>query len=637
MTELREVWAVVLDSGGQTLGNLRIADRYGATIQQLDARVAADHNEETIQLLEGRTYDYRIEDLMPGVAIVPSGSVQPNQLAPNSGRIETGSWTGALVVEVADSQGVVGSARLEVRSAKLTYRAEYRTMLDDIAQVAAALLLQVRSPAAGRMSPDPERDVETLHQRLAVLRWLLSGREFEQALERVVAQPYHHRVEEHIERDPRAGMRPTRQAMRQIATAVRRFPVGAHSPIHRQLRELGFDHPSLPVSVTQRSTVETTDTPENRFVKHALTDFQHYLRVSIDALQRDTSPRHYLIAEVKSLEKEVARWLGSALFRSLPPPTFLPLSSPVLQRRGGYREVLRTWLTFQLATKLAWVGADDILLAGRRDVATLYEYWVFFKLLEVGRELFHLEPDTSALIESTSDKFDLKLRSGRHLKLDGIYTGGSRVISVEFNYNKTFGHSAAYPTPGSWTKLMRPDFTFSFWPAEFAKDEAEAQELMVHVHFDAKYRVDDLLGLFGSDSPEVVDAEKEDLRRGAAPKRADLLKMHAYRDAIRRTEGAYVLYPGVRSSESQEWFEFHEVIPGLGAFALRPQAEASSLQTLRDFLRSISDHVCDTTTRREQQSYHVFRIQEPSGRYRSDPRVGGPEGDRLRPPPPAES
>ena len=36
----------------------------------------------------------------------------------------------------------------------------------------------------------------------------------------------------------------------------------------------------------------------------------------------------------------------------------------------------------------------------------------------------------------------------------------------------------------------------------------------------------------------------DNLRRGGAL-RADLLKMHAYRDAIRReTAGAYVLYPG---------------------------------------------------------------------------------------------
>ena len=36
--------------------------------------------------------------------------------------------------------------------------------------------------------------------------------------------------------------------------------------------------------------------------------------------------------------------------------------------------------------------------------------------------------------------------------------------------------------------------------------------------------------------------------------------MHAYKDAIRRTGGAYVLYPGDKSINQKG---FHEIIPGL--------------------------------------------------------------------------
>ena len=45
--------------------------------------------------------------------------------------------------------------------------------------------------------------------------------------------------------------------------------------------------------------------------------------------------------------------------------------------------------------------------------------------------------------------------------------------------------------------------------------------------------------------------------------------MHAYRDAVRRTAGAYVLYPG-KPGDGQKFAGFHEVLPGLGAFAIRP-------------------------------------------------------------------
>ena len=70
---------------------------------------------------------------------------------------------------------------------------------------------------------------------------------------------------------------------------------------------------------------------------------------------------------------------------------------------------------------------------------------------------------------------------------------------------------------------MRPDYTLSLWPGEITQEEAEKQELIVHIHFDAKYRLDKVL----LDSNEYdVNEEKRQQELGVY-KRADLLKMHA--------------------------------------------------------------------------------------------------------------
>ena len=69
------------------------------------------------------------------------------------------------------------------------------------------------------------------------------------------------------------------------------------------------------------------------------------------------------------------------------------------------------------------------------------------------------------------------------------------------------------------------------------------------------------------DSDEWMSRIEEEEERGMY-RRADLLKMHAYKDAIRRTGGAYVLYPG---TEDRVVSGFHEIIPGLGAFAISPK------------------------------------------------------------------
>ena len=176
------------------------------------------------------------------------------------------------------------------------------------------------------------------------------------------------------------------------------------------------------------------------------------------------------------------------------------------------------------------------------------------------------------------------------------------------------------------------------WPVEFSEAEAERQELMVHVHFDAKYRVEDWTGLFGMDSDEVLDEERAAAQTGGAPKRADLLKMHAYRDAIRRTEGAYVIYPGRHGQENVSWFAFNDVLPGLGAFALRPGAEAVGVDNLRTFLEDRASEASRDSERLDQSTYHLFRVQEPSGKYRAEVQL--PTSDdrhrKLRPRPPIE-
>lgn len=265
--------------------------------------------------------------------------------------------------------------------------------------------------------------------------------------------------------------------------------------------------------------------------------------------------------------------LNADVFRGVSPPDMLPLGSPVLQRKEGYREIYQAWLRFDMAARLVWNGGDDVYRAGQRDIAALYEYWVFFKLLDIVTSVFKLSASaTDQLIQPTADGFGLMLKSGEQLGFDGVTFAGARPLHARFSYNRSFGRNSSPSMAGSWTERMRPDYTLSLWPADFLDHEAEAQELMVHVHFDAKYRIDSIEQLFDLDD-EKLDArstaadvaDEKHKQRFGRYKRADLLKMHAYRDAIRRTQGAYVLYPG---DLPKRWEGFHEILPGLGAFPI---------------------------------------------------------------------
>jgi predicted component of viral defense system (DUF524 family) len=248
---------------------------------------------------------------------------------------------------------------------------------------------------------------------------------------------------------------------------------------------------------------------------------------------------------------------------------------------------LQFWIRFNAAASLSWDGSEDLFAAGKRDVARLYEYWAFFELLDAIQAEFELSDlNVASLVEWDRHRVSLRLKAGHLQVLTGTVAmpEGPLIISLSFNRsfmrtpNPAADAERSFPFAGSWTKPMRPDYTVSCWPAGLTEAQAELADKIYHLHFDAKYRAETLLQLFGF---EDANSEEADDTFTSGPKRQDLLKMHSYRDAIRRSVSAVVLYPG---TENQRWREFERLLPGLGAIALVPGSDSGSLN-LRAFLR----------------------------------------------------
>ena len=158
---------------------------------------------------------------------------------------------------------------------------------------------------------------------------------------------------------------------------------------------------------------------------------------------------------------------------------------------------------------------------------------------------------------------------------------------------------------------MRPDCSVRIRPEGSTPSRVPTQELEVWLHFDAKYRVDNLLAQLTS-APDSDELSEESTTSGGA-KRDDLLKMHAYRDAIARTAGAYVLYPGSEIKDIRRHPGFKEVLPGLGAFPLRPSSDGlpSSSQALDQFLSDVLTHVASQVTRDERHRFWTATVHRP--------------------------
>lgn len=520
----------------------------------------------------------------------------------NEGRITTGIYVGTLTINVFNNvtHEAFGKTDIEIRSTKSDYETDYRQMLGDIAEYYTDLVLQQGAPVTQRLEIDTNTSAETLYQRFAFVKSLIESDAFSEAIHKIISNPIRKWTDSNIQRKIDGVKRFTRKNIREIVSSNDRINL---SESYR--RGIPSCLTSVPRTIEVEYKKDTIDNQENQFIKFVLRSLSMFcwdLKEMKNASSR-------LKAEAETTIELLNIYLENQFFRQISMPTHLNMNSPVLQRKEGYREILQSWLLFDLAAKLNWDGGDDVYSAGKKNVATLYEYWLFFKLLELISQFFDIQAkDKLQLVSFDSDKINLNLIQGKTRMVYGQQETLSRKINVAFYYNRTFSKVADDKDPihkaGSWTMAMRPDYTLSLWPGEIDENEAERQDLITHIHFDAKYRLNKIILENTNCEAEDLLIEKEEQECGIY-KRADLLKMHAYKDAIRRTSGAYILYPG---TENKSIKGFHEVVPGLGAFSIRPGHWEEDSISLKQFIAEVKAHMLDRTSQREKMSYYYHSL-----------------------------
>jgi PD-(D/E)XK nuclease superfamily len=164
------------------------------------------------------------------------------------------------------------------------------------------------------------------------------------------------------------------------------------------------------------------------------------------------------------------------------------------------------------------------------------------------------------------------------------------------------------------------------------------------------YRIDKLKEIFGA-APET-DQDRQESKATGTVKNADLYKMHTYNEAIRRTVGSYVLYPGTDSqstslddtSDRNVYRRYHELIPGIGAFAIKPRAGngdqgAHGIGCLKTFLHDFLTHQASRFTQTFRINYwtHETIKEPPLADSHQAYALGGPTATAPEPKPPKDT
>lgn len=502
----------------------------------------------------------------------------------------------------------------EVVPDKMDYEDDYIRLTEAIADRCSELLLDYTG-ATSNAYTQSNADKETLLEQFIFLRKFCYKDNLQGLFEAIKRNP-------DLVLDREDEMKPTG-----VGVPSKKF---FHTPFSYSRGWMNVSGEETGKKVHIPSTIATTrkfdrlDTPANRFVKYALQKFDSICVELIDILQISSQGMQIVCKEeAKAIHESLEYIFRDPFFDQIGNLDIMPQNNQVLQKREGYSQIFVAYLMIDLALQLDWKGKEDLYEGESQNVALLYEYWLFFELYKIVKSI-----DGCMAIKTKETPFIVK-ENGIAISLqEGKQSCQSFEIEklgikINLYYNRTFSRKKFYISryEGSYSRKFRPDYTLAVFPLSYTEGkyngETEAMKngAVSFIHFDAKYRITDLTDLIGN---KEIEADDEDIIEDKANaivntyKCGDLLKMHTYNDAIRRTVGSFVLYPG--SDSKYETFElFDEILPGVGAYSIKPSTSDQGEKRLRAFITKLIETESANNSRLKRLQYYTKMIlDEPS-------------------------
>ena len=504
----------------------------------------------------------------------------------------------------------------EVIPDKMNYEDDYICLTEALADVCSELLFDYSGPTSNKYRQSKDCKKTTLEQFI-FLRKFCYGDNLQGLVEAIKRNPDRVLKQEEELKPTGSGM-PSKKFFQNPISYSRRWV----NLVEQQTRSVIYA-PEI-VSVTRK--FDSLDTPANRFVKYALhkfgsicVDLVRSLRVEGKVMQAEC------VDEAKKIHYIIENILREKFFDEIGSLDIMPQNNQILQKREGYFQIFTAYTMLDLALQLDWKGMDNVYEGESKNVALLYEYWLFFELYKIIKSI---EGCTTVKTEENpflmmEDGITVSLEEGK--KSCQSFEIKKFGLKINLYYNRTFSSVKFEATKyeGSYSKPFRPDYTMALFPASFGKgkyngeEEASANGSVSYIHFDAKYRISDLTSLIGDDKKSEMEFGDDKIESVVNTyKRGDLLKMHTYNDAIRCTIGSYVLYPGLYNMNGVSYETFcmyDEILPGVGAFSIRPSRGVSGENELKSFITSLIECKKADNSRLNRLKYYTEMIlSEPS-------------------------
>ena len=512
----------------------------------------------------------------------------------------------------------VQQLKVEVIPEKMDYEEDYVALTEAIARICSELLMEY-SGVTSNLYMQSEENSKTVLEQFIFLRQFCYSQNLFSLFEAIKRNP--DRVLEHEEEFKPIGCGiPTKKFFTNPFSYSRGLQKIEHS-------DGTCTFAPQKVSVTRKH--DSLDTPANRFVKYAFEKFDTICTELIDALDSSINAQQTeCLLEAKAIHHMLQEIFNDGFFDEVGMLDIMPQNNQVLQKRDGYSQIFFSYSMIDLALQLNWRGQDEIFDGESKNVALLYEYWLFFELFKIiesidGCKKIALDEDDFFTVTDRGVTISLQAgkKSRQSFVIDRIHT------KINLYYNRTFSQTEFKTTmyEGSYSRPFRPDYTIAIFSDSYCKGygngelEAIKNGAVSYIHFDAKYRVTDLTSLIGKKINAIDEEEVWEDKADAVLntyKRGDLLKMHTYNDAIRRTIGSFILYPGKCDSAQTKGAAFKlydEILPGVGAFAIRPSIDEQGENEIRNFITSLLESKGALYSRLNRMNHYTEMIlREPA-------------------------
>ena len=452
----------------------------------------------------------------------------------------------------------IGPVSVCVKSTKIT-EALYEAMLSYIADKFSNLIFSFAAPLGQNFRKEKTGKDIAYIEYLFLKKYLLDASPDLDAISAlIVANPHIrlYRTFQHCSIDAVTNTQPA--MMIKMFTTSDRFASlkNGHPLLATNLGKKIFNKTGknfYPTEAIEERKNLTVDTNENRFVKYFLQTIPRRLNGLRDVLTSDK--KSYLNPDIElhleEMAQKIAAFLADPLWHDVSNMAFIPVSSQVLHRREGYRQLFQLYSLLQLTSKCDFFDKYDFQnLLETKDTPTLFEYWSFFVIKESLDCLLKIKSCRSIISDS---QLELNVEPGLCIN----YEGGTTLW-----FNKTYrGALGRQPVDsfavneksnGSYSHNFRPDIVLE-----------KNDKLLI---FDAKFK-GKRGGFYGESDDGSTFFWKDE----------DIDKMHCYREAIKGVTGAYILYPGERAV-AYPAPNAAGIYEGVGALPLKPEAGARPVQ-----------------------------------------------------------